>query len=93
MRLIDADALIPNADYIDGKPWAVSITQIRNAPTAERVGHWEIRITPPSIGTYCSVCGWAWSDHIDAIKLNPTLSLIRTNYCPNCGAHMETTDV
>lgn len=32
-RLIDADALEPDADYDDGDYWAVSIAQIQNAPT------------------------------------------------------------
>lgn len=35
MRLIDADALVPDADYDDGDYWAVSIAQIQNAPTIE----------------------------------------------------------
>lgn len=37
MRLIDADALEPDADYDDGEFWAVSITQIHNAPTIEPI--------------------------------------------------------
>ena len=35
MRLIDADALEPDADYYEGDYWAVSIVQIHNAPTIE----------------------------------------------------------
>lgn len=35
MRCIDADVLEPDADYDDGDYWAVSITQIQNAPTIE----------------------------------------------------------
>lgn len=35
MRLIDADLLEPDADYDDGEFWAVSMTQIENAPTIE----------------------------------------------------------
>ena len=43
MRLIDADALEPDADYYEGDYWAVSIVQIHNAPTIEpqrNKGHW-----------------------------------------------------
>lgn len=32
-RLIDADALEPDADYDDGEFWAYSLAQVRNAPT------------------------------------------------------------
>lgn len=32
-RLIDADALEPDADYDDGEFWAYSITQVRSAQT------------------------------------------------------------
>ena len=32
-RLIDADALEPDADYDDGEYWAYSVTQVCNAPT------------------------------------------------------------
>lgn len=32
-RLIDADALEPDSDYDDGEYWAISMTQIENAPT------------------------------------------------------------
>lgn len=72
-RLIDADALEPDADYDDGDYWAVSIAQIRRAPTIEK------RKTGKWIDGYkrqtCSVCkqrGYrSWS------------------FCPNCGAKME----
>lgn len=40
MRLIDADALEPDADYDDGEYWAYSVTQIENAPTIEPEPHW-----------------------------------------------------
>ena len=32
-RLIDADALEPDADYDDGEFWAYSVAQVCNAPT------------------------------------------------------------
>lgn len=35
MRLIDADALEPDAEYDDGEYWAYSRMQIENAPTIE----------------------------------------------------------
>lgn len=35
MRLIDADALEPDADYDDGDYWAVSVAQIKNAPSVQ----------------------------------------------------------
>lgn len=54
-----------------------------------KTGKWRIGTIPPSVGTHCDNCGWAWADHIDAVKLNKTLSLIKTRYCPNCGARME----
>ena len=83
-----------NEDFIIGfesyKEW------LEQLPTAdvEEVKHgvWTIGVVPQydrGQGTFCSRCGWAWSNHIDAIKLNPTLSLIKTNYCPNCGAKMD----
>ena len=49
-------------------------------PSERKTGRWEIVNIPPSVGTHCSVCGWSWSENIDAVKLNKTLSLIRTNY-------------
>lgn len=42
------------------------------------------------VGTICPVCGFAWSEAIDAVKLEPVLSLIKTPFCPNCGADMRT---
>ena len=32
-RLVDADALEPDADYYDGDYWAYSVAQVCNAPT------------------------------------------------------------
>lgn len=39
-RLIDADALEPDAEYDDGEYWAYSRTQIENAPTIEPEQRW-----------------------------------------------------
>ena len=73
----DADVAIELiSDSLDGKCEPV------------RHGRWILN-KPSSYGTHCDCCGWAWSDHIDAIKLNPILSYIKTNYCPNCGADMR----
>ena len=41
-----------------------------------------------AVGSICPICGFAWSEAIDAVKLEPGLSLIKTPYCPNCGAKM-----
>lgn len=40
MRLIDADALEPNADYDDGEFWAYSIEQVHSASTIEPEQRW-----------------------------------------------------
>lgn len=58
---------------------------------AVKHGKWVINLIEP-YGSYCSCCGFAWYDHIDAVKLNPVLSKIETNYCPNCGADMRGVD-
>jgi len=80
MRLIDADALEPDADYDDGEFWAVSMTQIQNAPTIEperKKGKWI------DIGgnLRCSECNIEYPD------LYPDYD--ETNFCPNCGAKMR----
>lgn len=69
------------------------VADVPTADVRENVhGKWVVGVVPQydrGQGTFCSRCGWAWSDHIDAIKLNPVLSLIKTNFCPNCGADMR----
>ena len=78
MRLIDADALEPDADYYEGDYWAVSIVQIHNAPTIEprKKGHW-IKISPANIYE-CSECGKnVMTDDISAY-----------DFCHGCGAEM-----
>lgn len=57
-----------------------------------RHGSWFISIGNKDgevFGTICPICGFAWSEAIDAVKLEPGLSLIETPYCPNCGAKMD----
>ncbi len=68
MRLIDADALMPNAEY-KGANDVVSAYDIKNAPTIDPVkhGHWIARTIVINNGTKsktkiytqckCSVCG------------------------------------
>lgn len=58
---------------------------------AVKHGEWVISWIKP-YGSRCSCCGFAWYDHIDAVKLNPVLSKIETKYCPNCGADMRGVD-
>lgn len=73
MRLIDADALEPDADYDDGEYWAVSIVQIYNAPTIEperKTGHW---------------IKWGNRVKCDQCALTNRYS---KPFCPNCGADM-----
>lgn len=68
MRLIDADLLEPDADYDDGEYWAVSMTQIQNAPTIEperKKGRWidgecsacRYGVEPWNNTPYCPNCG------------------------------------
>ena len=54
-------------------------------------GEWFISIGNDGkpVGTICPICGFAWSEAIDAVKLEPCLALIKTPYCPNCGASMN----
>ena len=85
VRLIDADALEPDAEYDDGEYLAYSRTQIENAPTIEperKKGRWvylpRIHGIDTSTRTYsypfCSECG---HEHPVA------------NFCQNCGADMR----
>ena len=95
MRLIDADALMERlgmANECDGCPsrkntMFCSLTselvsvceEITEAPTIDPVKHGKWLRTP-TWWAYCSVCG---------MEL-PNESNETTDYCPNCGAHMET---
>lgn len=93
MRLIDADALEPDADYDDGNYWAVSITQIQNAPTVKqhKTGKWVHgrEISREMIGDCTTAIfydGWTCSEccYLVEKEREPWYK-----YCPNCGAKME----
>ena len=76
MRAIDADALEPDTDYDDGECWAVSMTQIQNAPTIEperKKGKW-------TKDCACEICGFKpWYER----------DIHTLSFCPNCGADMR----
>ncbi len=81
MRLIDADVLMPNAEY-KGKYDTVNAYDIVNCPTVEaepiRHGHW---IGKPIAGystVRCSACRSVFSENNG-----------KWNYCPNCGCQMD----
>ena len=81
MRLIDADELEPDADYYDGDFWAVSMSQIQDAPTIEprKTGKWIKHIDdlfPTESTIECNVC-----HHEQPLTIDD-------NYCPNCGLKM-----
>ena len=91
MRLIDADALIEKAQWmempdnqgINFDVRAVSVSGIDLAPTVEaepvRHGRWVMKNTcgPHTGKLHCSVCG------------ESPRSLCAERYCPNCGAKMD----
>ena len=84
MRLIDADALEITEVWSthDGVRKAVYLKEIEKAPTIERPkGKWKHEhLCSTSGGTYevvrCSECAWQYP-------------MTATNYCPHCGAEME----
>jgi hypothetical protein len=73
----------------------IALEELAQLPTADvqpvRHAEWFISIGKDGkpVGTICPVCGFAWSEAIDAVKLEPSLSLIKTPYCPGCGADMR----
>ena len=71
MRLIDADALMPNAEY-KGANDVVSAYDIANAPTIDPVKHGRWRKMNGERGYECSECGWESDTTWD--------------FCPNCGS-------
>lgn len=87
MRLIDADALEPDADYDDGDYWAVSIAQIHNAPTIEperKTGRWIKKTIKKKIENdySCSECG----RHVSVMRGYDVRMVYP--FC-HCGAEME----
>lgn len=86
MRLVDADALEPDAEYDDGEYWAYSRTQIEKAPTIEperKRGKW----LPMFEGMYRS--GAYWFNCSECGHIVPGGIQSGYNYCPNCGADMR----
>lgn len=84
MRLIDADALEPDADYDDGDYWAVSMAQIHNAPTIEprKPSEWIWKLADNGWADHiCSNCGYTENTDIH-VKLD-------WRYCPGCGSYMR----
>ena len=81
-RLIDANALLEKAHWIirsDGtRVFVIHAEDVDDAPTVDAVevvhGRWETIEGRAYLGCLCSNCQ-KWSD-------------AKTNYCPNCGAHM-----
>ena len=90
MRLIDADALMPNAEY-KGRYDVVTAYDIANAPTIEperKTAEWIYGENGGQDGWYCSKCGlfipWDYEyyglDNIDFIADFHT--------CPKCDSKM-----
>ena len=91
MRLIDADALMENAQVYEiecgneigddvREIKAVLASRIENAPIIDPVKHGKWLINSDGYYPYCSEC-----------KAEPK-SRELTNYCPNCGAKMDGKD-
>ena len=87
MRLIDADALKNDGQlYIhgaDGKDYY----EVDHAPTVDAVevkhGYWGLLDECANEGVYCSVC------HKKVYRVNYANQKIKSKYCPNCGARMD----
>ena len=84
MRLIDADAL-PRNVWLDGNVLVIAVDEVDNAPTIDPKymllqAHWISKNPHGYEWTFvCSNCGY-----VDGYPFND-----RHNYCPNCGAKME----
>lgn len=98
MRLIDADALLQRAiPHGWSTPKWVSDIAIDDAPTIDAVpvkhGKWIKMSDADGVYWACSECGEDIPRiaHYDPqFDLFPRLeSIDRTNYCPHCGAKME----
>lgn len=82
MRLIDADLLEPDAEYDDGEFWAVSMTQIENAPAIEpKKGKW-IDYSDEGF-VECPFCHSATNCDCNKEELH---------FCFSCGADMREGD-
>lgn len=103
MRLIDADALEPDADYDDGEYLAYSRTQIENAPTIETEPYEELDfvqehkklpviLEAPVIKTERKRGRWIkWGTEFKCDQCHLCNS-VEKPYCPNCGADMREGD-
>ena len=84
MRLIDADALLNREVYYDRAECLVLRYEIEKAPTIDAVpvvhGRW---YWAEDRHCKCSVCG----QYATVKRL-----VVKTNYCPNCGAKMDLED-
>lgn len=89
-RLIDANALERNV-WLDGACLVIAVSEVDNAPTVDAVevahGRW--------ISVDSSYWRWAHDgghtvEHITyRCSECSRKSIIKTNYCPNCGAKMD----
>lgn len=89
MRPIDADALlekayIPNTKILNGWWHKETLEDVRNAPTIEpKRGRWIKLDMCRGMEQYkCSVCD-------DATYVPEVMGRPVYNFCPNCGAKME----
>ena len=91
MRLIDADALIgkrAHAKQYEDEMYVIGQGYVMDAPTIDAVpvvrGEWITTETYSSMyrtnlsETTCSACG-----------KRPNIYMLKSDYCPNCGAKME----
>lgn len=86
MRLIDADALMPNAEY-KGRYDVVTAYDIANAPTIElqRKGKWIVC----GDKHVCSECDeFSLCDAYDVLETGEYQEEL-SDFCPNCGADMR----
>lgn len=83
MRLIDADALMEYC--LNQKKKTVDCNDIARFPSAQpkrMKGHWIAENRPSCFTVECDRCRY-----MHVFKEKP---LWKANYCPNCGAEMET---